>query len=145
MESSVTTSKSRDILCNRWLACVVFWLPGIAIVAAASTGFPGAWRTAVWTVSLCIMGAGCIANALRCGRVHCYLTGPFFLLMALVTLLYGLGVMPLGRNGWNLIGGTILIGTIALWCLPEMLLGKYRKARANLATGGDSPHPDSSR
>jgi hypothetical protein len=47
--------------------------------------------------------------------------------MALVTLLYGVGVVSLGRNGWNLIGLTILVGAIVLWCLPEMLLGKYRK------------------
>jgi hypothetical protein len=145
MEPNMTTSKSRDILSRFWVSFAVFYLPGIAIVAAASTGFPGAWRTAVWAVSLSIMGIGCVANALRCGRVHCYLTGPFFLLMALVTLLFGLGVVPLGRNGWNWLGLTILIGAIALCCLPELFLGKYRRARANLATGGDSPHPDSSR
>jgi len=72
------------------------------------------------------MGVACIMNALRCGRVHCYLTGPFFLLMALVALSYGLGILRLGKNGWNLLGLITLIGAIALWCLPEMFLGKYR-------------------
>jgi hypothetical protein len=138
MESCTATHKSRDILSRFWLSFAVFYLPGIAIVVAASTGFPSAWRTGVWAVSLSIMGAGCVANALLCGRVHCYITGPFFLLMALVTLSNGLGVLPLGRNGWNLIGGTILIGAIALWCLPEMLLGKYRTG-AKSATSADSP------
>jgi hypothetical protein len=76
------------------------------------------------------MGAACIVNALQCKRVHCYITGPFFLLMALVTLLFGLGVVPLGRNGWNWLGLTILIGAVALWCLPELVWGKYRKSRA---------------
>ncbi len=37
-----------------------------------------------------------MANALRCGRLHCYITGPFFVAMAIVTLLYGLGAVPLG-------------------------------------------------
>ena len=73
------------------------------------------------------MGIACVANAVRCGRLHCYLTGPFFLALALVTLLYGLGVLPLGRNGWNWISLTILAGAIVLWCLPELLLGKYRE------------------
>jgi hypothetical protein len=50
--------------------------------------------------------------------------------MAVVTLLYGVGVLPLGENGWNAIGLTILIGAIALSCLPEMLFGKYRRDRA---------------
>jgi hypothetical protein len=54
--------------------------------------------------------------------------------MAVVALLYGLGVLPLGRNGWNAIGLTILIGAIASSCLLEMFFGKYRRDRA---TGAD--------
>src|SRR5215467_9486541 len=111
-------------------ALTLFWLPAIAIVVAGTSAFSDNWRTIVWAVALSTMGAACITNARRCGRVHCYLTGPFFLLMALTTLLYGFGVVPLGRNGWNLIGLTILVGAIALCCLPEMFLGKYRKADA---------------
>ena len=52
---------------------------------------------------------------------------PLLRAMAVVTLLYGLGALPLGGNGWNLIGLTILAGAIALCCLPELFLGKYRK------------------
>jgi hypothetical protein len=51
---------------------------------------------------------------------------PFFLLAALATLLYGTGVIPLGANGWNLIGMATLIGAIVLGCVPELLFGKYR-------------------
>lgn len=75
------------------------------------------------------MGVACIVNALRCGRVHCYLTGPFFLVTAIVALSYGLGILRLGGNGWNLLGLITLIGASALWCLPEMFAGKYRMAR----------------
>lgn len=129
MESG-STCKSRDILSNPRSALTLFWLPAIAIVVAGIPAFSDNWRTIVWAVALSAMGAACVANALRCGRVHCYLTGPFFLVMALITLLYGLGVVPLGRNGWNLIGLTILVGAIVLCCLPEMFFGKYRKADA---------------
>jgi len=45
---------------------------------------------------------------------------------ALATLLYGRGVIPLGANGWNLIGMAVLIGAIVLGCVPEVLVGKYR-------------------
>jgi len=45
--------------------------------------------------------------------------------MALVALSYGLGILHLGGNGWNLLGLITLIGAITLWCLPEMFLGKY--------------------
>jgi hypothetical protein len=53
--------------------------------------------------------------------------------MAVVTLLFGLGVLPLGGNGWNAIGLTILVGAIALSCLPEIFFGKYRRDGARIA------------
>jgi hypothetical protein len=130
MESGSSSGKSRDILSSPWRALAVFWLPAIAIVVAGNSGFSGSARTIVWAVALSTMGITCVVNARRCGRVHCYITGPFFLVMAVVTLSYGLGIVPLGRNGWNLIGMTILIGAVALCCLPEMFFGKYRKGQA---------------
>ena len=129
MESNTTTCESRDILSSRWRVFSLYWLPALAIVVAGALAISSGWRTAVWIVALATMGVACIANALRCGRVHCYLTGPFFLLMALVALSYGFGILRLRGNGWNLLGLITLIGAIALWCLPEMLLGKYRKVR----------------
>jgi hypothetical protein len=126
MNSDIASCKSRDILSRPWLALILFWLPAVAIIVFGNPTFNEGWRTAVWTVALAIMGTACVANAFRCGRTHCYMTGPFFLVMAVVTLLYGLGVLRLGRSGWNLIGMTILVGAIAFCCLPEMLLGKYR-------------------
>lgn len=127
MGSNATTCNSRDILSSRWHVFMLYWLPAIAIVAAGVPVISNGWRTVVWTVALATMGTACIVNALRCGRVHCYLTGPFFFLMALVALSYGLGILHLGRNGWNLLGVIALIGAIVLWFLPEMLLGKYRQ------------------
>lgn len=129
-ERDPTTLRSRDILANRWLSCALYCLPAVAIAVTASPDVAAGWRTVVWTVALGIMGTACVANAIRCGRVHCYLTGPFFLAMAIATLLYGVGALPLGANGWNLIGLTILVGAIALYYVPELLLGKYRQGRA---------------
>ena len=126
MDSGMTSCESRDILANPRSALLVFWLPAIAIVVTGSPAFTH-WRAIVWTIALVIMGLGCIANALRCGRVHCYITGPFFLLMALASLLYGVRVLRLGPRGWNIIGLVVLVGAIVLCCLPEMIWGKYRK------------------
>lgn len=126
MNSTAAECKSRDILSRPALAFLVFWLPAIAIGAAGTSHISDAWRTAVWTVALGVMGVGCIVNARRCGRVHCYATGPFFLLMAVVTLFYGWGILPLGRRGWSLIGLAVVVGGLALCCLPEMVLGRYR-------------------
>jgi len=123
-----TPGKRSDILSKPLLSFLLYCLPVIAIVASGYEPLSRGWRTGIWTAALTVMGAACIANATRCGRIHCYVTGPFFLLAALGTLLYGLGVIPLGANGWNVIGLTILIGTIVLCCLPELLFGKYRRS-----------------
>jgi hypothetical protein len=120
------TGKKSDILSKPLLSFVFYGLPVIAIVASGYAHLSGTWRTGIWTGALAVMGAACVANATRCGRIHCYLTGPFFLLGALGTLLYGVGVIPLGANGWNMIGMTILIGAIVLGRLPELFFGKYR-------------------
>lgn len=130
MESNAKTCESRDILSSRWLVFLLYWLPAIAVVVVGPLAISNAWRAVVWAVGLGIMGAACIVNALHCRRVHCYFTGPFFLLMALVALSYGLGFLHLAGNGWNLLGLIALIGTVALWFLPEIFLGKYRKGSA---------------
>jgi hypothetical protein len=131
----MATSNSRDILSTPWLSFALFWLPGIAIVVTARPGFSSGWRTVVWVAALTTIGAACIANAVRCRRVHCYITGPFFLVMAVLTLLYGVSVLPLGRNGWKLISLALLVGAIAFCCLPELFFGKYRKGHS-----GDGDH-----
>jgi len=130
VESNAKSCESRDILSSRWRVFLLYGLPTIAIVVAGAPAISNGWRTVVWTVALGIMGVACVVNALHCGRVHCYLTGPFFLLMALIALFYGVGILHLGGNGWNWLGLISLIGAIALWCLPEMFLGKYRKGSA---------------
>src|SRR5215467_12706452 len=118
MKSDTTTCESRDILSSRRRVFVLYWFPAIAIVVAGAPVISNGWRAVVWTIAFLTMSGACIANALRCGRVHCYITGPFFLLMALAALSYGIGILHLGRSGWNLLGLIALIGTFALWYLP---------------------------
>jgi len=72
------------------------------------------------------MGAACLLNAARCGRVHCRFTGPLFIIAAVASLAYGLGFLPLGQSGWKWIGAGTIIGALALGCIPELLLGRYR-------------------
>jgi hypothetical protein len=101
-------------------------LPSAALVAAVFMA--PATRTLVWTGALAWMGLACLANALRCGRLHCYLTGPFFLFMAGASLLHGLGILWLGPRGWLWLGLTIVVGGFGLlWYLPERLWGKYAR------------------
>src|SRR5262245_47999761 len=84
-------------------------------------------RTVLWTLSLGFMGAICLVNASRCGRIHCYFTGPFFILVAVTSLGYGIGLLPFGRSGWKWIGNLTIIGAIMLSSIPEFVLGRYRR------------------
>jgi hypothetical protein len=135
MQQSAATCSSRDILSRPLLTFLFYVLPSIAIVVTAMPRFTFGVRAIVWTIALAVMGVACVTNAFRCRRTHCYITGPFFLLMALISLLYGLRILPLGRNAWDLIGLVVLVGAIAFCCLPEMFLGKYRADHS-----ADAPH-----
>jgi drug/metabolite transporter (DMT)-like permease len=84
-------------------------------------------KTVLWTTSLALMGAACLINASRCGRIHCRFTGPFLILCAVASLGYGLGLLSLGPSGWKWIGAVTIIGAIALTCIPELVLGRYRR------------------
>ncbi len=121
-----STVHPRDIFANLPLAILIFWIPILAIAATGYGDIDYGIRTAVWTIACLIMSAGCLINAMRCGRLHCYWTGPFFLVGALVSLGYGLGYLPLGESGWGIIGYTLLAGVVFLTYLPEYFLGRYR-------------------
>ncbi|HKV25791.1 MAG TPA: hypothetical protein VJN93_14450 [Candidatus Acidoferrum sp.] len=121
---------SRDLLSRPLTATLFFCVPAIAIIVTAQHTFSSGLRAIVWTIALILLGSACLVNARRCGRTHCFLTGPFFLLMAAVTALFGFGLLRLGANGWGLLGQILLLGAILLCCVPELLLGKYRPSRS---------------
>lgn len=45
------------------------------------------------------------------------------------------GVLPLGPKGWPALAWILLVGSLALTCLPEWFLGRY-------AEGKSDHHPD---
>jgi len=121
----------RDLLCRGPSACLFWCLPCLAF----ALGFwaPPALKTVLWATSLAFMGVTCLANAASCGRIHCFFTGPFFILGAIASLGYGLGFLPLGLSGWKWIGIVTIIGAIALTWIPELILGRYRQNRPDVA------------
>jgi hypothetical protein len=115
-----------DVLSNPRLSVALYCVPIAVLVLSGMLKIGDRWQAIVWAICLFVMAAGCMINAVRCGRVHCYFTGPFLILMAVGSLLYGFGWLPLGISGWNWIGGVTLCGAIVLFCVPELVLGKYR-------------------
>jgi hypothetical protein len=126
MRRDISTSRGleRDLLCGGPSAFLLWCVPWCAF--ALGFGQAAGLRTILWSTSLTVMGVACLLNASRCGRVHCRFTGPFFLLCAVITLVYGLGLLPLGPSDWKWIGVGTIIGALGLCCIPELFLGRYR-------------------
>jgi len=103
---------------------IAWGLPILAMIISVSIGFGVAW---IWPISLAWMGVACLLNARRCGRRHCYLTGPFFLVLAAVAALYGAEALDLGPNGWQHLGNIAAVGGLLLCCIPELIWGRYRE------------------
>lgn len=126
MNTEATDRRQRDRLTDWRFNLLAYCIPIAAIVATGTPVVGTGWRTAVWAASSAVMGAACLMNAMRCGRMHCYFTGPFFLLIAALVLLYGTGLLPLGPNGWNILGLALLAGGLGLTYGPELIWGRYR-------------------
>ncbi len=117
--------KQKDFV-SSWFSFLLFWvLPPAAMVLVVNAGTTRSQVTMVWAVALLVMSSGCFWNALRSRRLHCALTGPYFLLMAGATLLYGSRIISLAGVGWELIGATTAVGGLTLTYLPERIWGKY--------------------
>lgn len=103
--------------------CLTWGIPAALLIISPERYFVVAWPTL-----LTFMGVACLLNAGRCGRMHCYFTGPFFLLLAGAGLLYGLGLLPLRARGWSTLSAVLVIGSALLICVPEWILGRYRSS-----------------
>lgn len=120
-------NSGRDLLDNPLTATLLFGGPLLALVVSGALGLGAALHTAIWGAALVVLSASCIVNAVRCRRIHCYFTGPFFLVMAVIVLLYGIGVIHLGARGWSTISLSLVIGALVLYWAPELLFGRYAK------------------
>lgn len=118
-----TAADAPDMVAGK-LKPLLFWgLPIAALVLAGRVDV----EFVVWPPALLWMGIACAVNAARCRRVHCYFTGPFFLVMAVFAVLHGWEIVPLGAAGWRWLGGISLVGGLGLAYLPELVLGKYAR------------------
>jgi hypothetical protein len=118
-QGPINGQKPDDLACGRsalWLWC----LPVVALFVGFGLG---PLRLPVWLVAFAVMGGACVVNAMRCGRLHCYLTGPLFLMAALYCALALLRIVP-EPDGTFLL---IVLGVALLARMAEVPLGSYRR------------------
>ena len=122
---------TRDFVRDRRASLLIWGLPALVMIGTGPLGLSSELHGAIWASCLSVLGFGCISNAMRCGRLHCYFTGPFFLVMAVASLLHGFGWVSVGSLGWLWIGLITVVGGIGLTVVPEGIWGQY-------AGGGDA-------
>ncbi len=117
---SPATCQANDLTCEG-RGLFLWCLPIAALIVGYSWASARPW---LWIPAFLVMGIACLANASRCGRVHCYFTGPLFLLAAVYVALGEFHLVP-----WRpaILLDTVLVLTLLAY-LAELPLGKYRKA-----------------
>lgn len=117
--TSAASCHTTDWLCSG--KGLLFWgLPILALIVGGSWSSMRPW---FWIPALLIMGIACLANAARCGRVHCYFTGPLYLLAAAYVVLAEFQLVPMNPN--RFLGAVLLLTLLAY--LAEFPLGRYKK------------------
>lgn len=118
-ESSQVSARDLTRSASAWL---LWYVPIALLIVGGAWHQQGVW---LWVVAFAVMGAGCVANMVRCRRTHCYVTGPLLLLAALWCLLSALGVVVLHPNAVML----VVVVITALAYLAELPFGRYANAR----------------
>jgi hypothetical protein len=99
------------------------WLAPIALAGLLNLIAPQ-WSGAAWGLAFVWMGGACLLNARRCGRLHCFFSGPILLIGAAVLFAVAGGAldfMPLAIVA-------VTLGLAALTFGLERLWGRYRRA-----------------
>lgn len=103
---------------------IMWW--GLPILIGISTNFlrlPLAVAAFVWAGVLAWMGTGCLLNARRCSRLHCFISGPVLWLGAIAAGSVGAGVIVGAHALSNLVSITTVLALLSF--VPEMIWGKY--------------------
>ena len=123
--SDPPVSETKSDWVRRPGSALLWWCLPLCIGLAADF-FALSPRTSalVWMLLFAWMGTGCLLNAHRCHRLHCYISGYAFVFGAVTAGLFGAGVLALGpRSLNNLIWVTL--GVALLSFVPEVLWRKY--------------------
>jgi hypothetical protein len=103
-----------------WKAILLWFLPVIALTVGS---YWQKGRIILWIPAFLVMGVTCLVHAGRCGRVHCYITGPLSFLAIGYFILSELHLVP--RDEGYFLDSILAISILAF--LLEIPLLRYRK------------------
>jgi len=117
---------SKDWVANKGRFFAAWGLPAVLIVITGLSPLPLMAIGIVWFAALTWMGLACLKNARQCGRMHCFFSGPYFLISAALSLVSGMQWMPF--LSFNNLGLFLLIGSPLVTVLPEVFWGTYKQS-----------------
>jgi phosphatidylserine synthase len=107
---------------SQWVLPVGWAVASVVALGGLFLPVSPALATWLWVAFFVLAGTLCSnAYVRRCRHVHCYITGPLFLLSAFYLSTVELGLVPFIGNTWF---NVVVLGTTALAFLAEMLVGK---------------------
>jgi hypothetical protein len=110
--------KKADLVCGG-SAILLWYLPAFALIIGLNWATARTW---LWIPAFLVMGGACLVNAARCGRLHCFVTGPLYLLAAIYVAVAAFGLVPMRPNIFLLVVAGITICAF----VAERPLGTYR-------------------
>jgi hypothetical protein len=120
----MTNQEQKDLV-RRRVSFAFWWGLPIAIgLAADFLHLPFRIGAALCAVLFLWMATGCLLNAMRCHRLHCYISGPVFLLGALFATGVALGIVAVSAHTFgNVVGATLILALLSF--VPEFVWKKY--------------------
>ena len=115
-----------DLVKNRRSSWLLWGVPVILLIGTAVISPALSIQGVAWAIAFTVMGGACLANAKRCGRRHCFITGPYFILLAIGSLLVGFQLLPEALLSFDMLTIMVIVLTPILYWVPEHLWGQYR-------------------
>jgi len=124
MTDTAMDRRIQNDMARKPVSALLWWCLPIAIgIASGSLGLSLRETAAVWAVAFTWMAAGCFLNALRCHRLHCYFSGPVFLIGAVVAAALASGAaLPANSLNYDIAATFVLV---LLTFTPETFWRKY--------------------
>jgi hypothetical protein len=123
----MTNEAVRNDWARQPLSVCLWWGLPVAIGASASLlHLPFRADAGLCAVLFLWMAMGCLLNAMRCHRLHCYISGPVLLAGAVFAALAARGLIDMSpRVFGNAVGATLVLALLSF--LPEILWKRYAR------------------
>ena len=119
------TNDGQKDLVQQPVSAMFWWGLPIAIgLAADFLHLPFLIGAGLCAVLFLWMATGCLLNAARCHRLHCYISGPVFLLGAIFAASVALGVVAVSPHVFgSVVGATLILALLSF--VPEFVWKRY--------------------